>query len=48
MVPLSHMVVENEYLKPILKKTETRSDRQAARDKIVSRYVGPLGNHTIA
>lgn len=48
MVPLSHMVVENEYLKPILKKTETRSDRQVARDKIVSRYVGPLGNHTIA
>lgn len=42
MVPLSHMVVENEYLKPILKKTETRSDRQAARDKIVSRYTSAM------
>ncbi|KAI1092370.1 hypothetical protein F5B19DRAFT_492418 [Rostrohypoxylon terebratum] len=38
MVPLSHMVVENEYLKPIMKKTETRSDRQVARDGIVSHY----------
>lgn len=42
MVPLSHMVVENEYLKPILKKTETRSDRQVARDKIVSRYTSAM------
>ncbi|KAI1452476.1 hypothetical protein F4805DRAFT_470844 [Annulohypoxylon moriforme] len=42
MVPLSHMVVENEYLKPILKKTETRSDRQSSRDMIVSSYTSAM------
>ncbi|KAI0882050.1 uncharacterized protein GGS22DRAFT_191781 [Annulohypoxylon maeteangense] len=42
MVPLSHMVVENEFLKPILKKTETRSDRQGTRDMIVSSYTSAM------
>ncbi|KAI2470377.1 hypothetical protein F4781DRAFT_178227 [Annulohypoxylon bovei var. microspora] len=42
MVPLSHMVVENEFLKPILKKTETRSDRQSTRDRIVSSYTSAM------
>ncbi|KAI1213576.1 uncharacterized protein F4807DRAFT_270728 [Annulohypoxylon truncatum] len=42
MVPLSHMVVENEFLKPILKKTESRSDRQSTRDMIVSGYTSAM------
>lgn len=39
MVPLAHMVVEKEFLKPILGKVETCSERQTVRDATVSRYV---------
>ncbi|KAI1479563.1 hypothetical protein F4774DRAFT_120037 [Daldinia eschscholtzii] len=38
MVPLAHMVVEKEFLKPILGKVETCSERQNIRDATVSRY----------
>ncbi|KAI0122531.1 hypothetical protein F4814DRAFT_438545 [Daldinia grandis] len=42
MVPLAHMVVEKEFLKPILGKVETCSDRQTVRDAAVSRYTSAI------
>ncbi|KAI1469248.1 uncharacterized protein F4812DRAFT_323535 [Daldinia caldariorum] len=44
MVPLAHMVVEKEYLKSILGKIETRSERQNIRDATVSRYTYAMLN----
>lgn len=41
MVPLAHMVVEKEYLKPILNKSEMGSERQSARDATIATYVCP-------
>ncbi|KAI1659441.1 hypothetical protein F4813DRAFT_352997 [Daldinia decipiens] len=42
MVPLAHMVVEKEFLKPILEKVETCSERQTIRDATVSRYTSAI------
>ncbi|KAI0850283.1 hypothetical protein F5Y00DRAFT_252355 [Daldinia vernicosa] len=42
MVPLAHMVVEKEFLKPILGKVETCSERQTVRDATVSRYTSAV------
>ncbi|KAF3059798.1 hypothetical protein GL218_05031 [Daldinia childiae] len=42
MVPLAHMVVEKEFLKPILGKVETCSERQTIRDATVSRYTSAI------
>ncbi|KAI2777908.1 hypothetical protein F4815DRAFT_276850 [Daldinia loculata] len=42
MVPLAHMVVEKEFLKPILGKVETCSERQTVRDATVSRYTSAI------
>ncbi|KAI1370140.1 hypothetical protein F4677DRAFT_458092 [Hypoxylon crocopeplum] len=38
MVPLAHMVVEKEFLKPITQKVEMRFERQGNRDATVSVY----------
>lgn len=48
MVPLAHMVVEKDYLKPILNKIETCSERQSARDATVAIYVSPHFNFFIS
>ncbi|OTA60705.1 hypothetical protein K449DRAFT_74781 [Hypoxylon sp. EC38] len=40
MVPLAHMVVEKEFLNPILKLIETYSEREGGRDAVVYVYVG--------
>ena len=40
MVPLAHMVVEKEFLKPIMNKIEACSERQSGRDATVFLYVG--------
>lgn len=42
MVPLAHMVVEKDYLKPILNKIETCSERQSARDATVAIYTSTM------
>ncbi|KAI1099933.1 hypothetical protein F4804DRAFT_64965 [Jackrogersella minutella] len=42
MVPLAHMVVEKDFLKPISKKTEACSERQSTRDAIVSSYTSSM------
>ncbi|KAI1762220.1 hypothetical protein GGR53DRAFT_426013 [Hypoxylon sp. FL1150] len=42
MVPLAHMVVEKDYLKPILNKIETCSERQSARDATVAIYTSAM------
>ncbi|KAI1781334.1 hypothetical protein F4818DRAFT_436528 [Hypoxylon cercidicola] len=42
MVPLAHMVVEKDYLKPILNKVETYSERQSARDATVAVYTSSM------
>ncbi|KAI0835659.1 hypothetical protein F5Y06DRAFT_289052 [Hypoxylon sp. FL0890] len=42
MVPLAHMVVEKEFLKPILKLIETCSERQGGRDAVVYAYTSSM------
>ncbi|KAI1396025.1 hypothetical protein F4819DRAFT_153849 [Hypoxylon fuscum] len=42
MVPLAHMVVEKEYLKPILNKSEMGSERQSARDATIATYTSAM------
>ncbi|KAI8966284.1 hypothetical protein F5Y11DRAFT_188856 [Daldinia sp. FL1419] len=42
MVPLAHMVVEKEFLKPILGKVDKSSNRQTIRDVTVYRYTSAM------
>ncbi|XXG96854.1 peptidyl-prolyl cis-trans isomerase Pin1 [Hypoxylon texense] len=42
MVPLAHMVVEKDYLKPIMNKTDMYSERQNARDATVAVYTSAM------
>lgn len=42
MVPLSHMVVEKDYLKPILDKVDMCSERQSAKDATVAVYTSTM------
>ncbi|KAI1384802.1 uncharacterized protein F4822DRAFT_433342 [Hypoxylon trugodes] len=42
MVPLAHMVVEKEFLKPVLKKVDTSFERQNVRDTIVFGYTSAM------
>ncbi|KAI0382720.1 hypothetical protein F5Y04DRAFT_42394 [Hypomontagnella monticulosa] len=42
MVPLAHMVVEKEFLKPIMNKIEACSERQSGRDATVFLYTSSM------
>lgn len=42
MVPLAHMVVEKEFLKPIINKIELFSERQGGRDATVFLYTSAM------
>ncbi|OTB01411.1 hypothetical protein M426DRAFT_25715 [Hypoxylon sp. CI-4A] len=46
MVPLAHMVVEKEFLKPISDKVESFSTRQSSRDETVSLYTSAMLRYT--
>ncbi|KAI5855074.1 hypothetical protein GGS23DRAFT_445942 [Durotheca rogersii] len=42
MVPLAHMVVEKEFLRPILRRVQMGNEKQAMRDAAVSAYISAM------